>query len=903
MKFVFLLRFFTRPGEEIRVAGNIPELGSGMSEGGVAMHYLDDRFWRLEVDIPAERFQRAEPLRYRYIFHPAGRPPVTEWERDRCLAGPLFAGASSVVVTDTWNHAGDVENVFYTAPFRQVLLPVPADAMVPMPGSATHVFRVKAPCVGPDEALCLTGSGVGLGSWDRGRVLPMRPVGDWWEVAVDLGADVLPLTYKYGVMHAASKRLTRYEEGSNRILEGVGEATACHVLHDGFARLPNDGFRAAGIAIPVFSLRSTRGLGVGEFPDIRLLVDWAVKTGIRMIQLLPVNDTTSKGTWEDSYPYAAISAFALHPMYLDLERVAGADHRDLLGDIDAQRQALQELPVLDYERVMRIKLGILDALSLRCAAETLQTEGFRLFFEQNCHWLEPYAAFCYLRDRYGTPDTSRWKTHARYDEAAVRKLCDPRRSHYRQIARHYFTQYHLHLQLRDAHAYANANGVILKGDIPIGVSRHGVETWMEPQFFHLDRQAGAPPDDFAVKGQNWDFPTYDWDRMKQDGFAWWKRRFEQMSRYYDAFRIDHILGFFRIWSIPVDAVEGILGRFVPAIPVHATEFEAMGIPVDVQRFCRPWIDDAVLWEMFGPFHQQVRPYLRKRPDGRYELLESCDTQRKVIALLAADDNLADRERLQQSLFDLISNVILFEEPASGGTRFHFRFRMEDTASWRHLDAPVRERLRECYVDYFFRRQDANWRREAMEKLPALKRCTDMLICGEDLGLVPDCVPDVMRQLGILSMEVQRMPKDPAVEFFQPATAPYLSVVTPSSHDMSTLREWWTEDPQRTQRFFTHALGQYSRAPETCEPWVCTLILQQHLQSPAQWAVFQLQDLLSMDGTLRRDDPSEERINIPANPRHYWRYRMHLTLERLLQETGFQHSLRSMLEAAGRDTNR
>lgn len=899
MRFVFFLRFFTRPGEEISISGDVPELGLGLPAGSVAMTYMDDRFWKLDVEIPVDRFTQSRPIRYRYIFHPVGDTPVPEWERERLLECPEPGTCESVHLIDTWNHAGDIENVFYTAPFRKVLLPPIATVeKASLPG-ATHCFRVKAPLIAQGEELCLTGSSMAMGAWDKSRCLPMYRNGDWWELEMDLRAERLPQTYKYGVMDSTSRMLVRYEEGANRILERNGCEGTLHVLHDGFVRLPATEFRATGIAVPVFSLRSKNGFGVGQFTDIRLLVDWANRVGIRMIQLLPVNDTISKGTWEDSYPYAAISAFALHPIYLDLEKVAGSANMDLLAPMEEHRDALQSLPELDYERVMRIKLGILERLSQRCGEETLASECFRRFFDQNRHWLVPYAAFCYLRDRFGTPDTSRWKTHARYGEEEVKRLCDPRKPQYRQISCHYFTQYHLHLQLQRAHEYANAHGVILKGDIPIGVSRNGVETWMEPECFHLDRQAGAPPDDFAVKGQNWDFPTYDWNRMKADGFAWWKRRFEQMSRYFDAFRIDHILGFFRIWSIPYDAVEGILGRFVPAIPVHLDEFAARGIPFDAGRFCRPWIDDAILWELFGPFQQELRPYLRRLPEGGYELLETCDTQRKVVEMLASKDAHPEGDRLRQALFDLISNVILFEEPGSYGTRFHFRFRMEDTASFRHLERPVQEALRELYVDYFFRRQDGVWRREAMEKLPALKRCTDMLICGEDLGLVPGCVPDVMRQLGILSMEVQRMPKDPRREFFHPADAPYLSVVTPSSHDMSTVREWWTEDGHRTQRFFTHELGRYSAAPSECEPWVCEEILLQHLRSPAQWAVFQLQDLLSIDGDLRRPDPFEERINVPANPHHYWRYRMHMTLEELSARDAFNARLRMLVEGAGR----
>jgi 4-alpha-glucanotransferase len=248
---------------------------------------------------------------------------------------------------------------------------------------------------------------------------------------------------------------------------------------------------------------------------------------------------------------------------------------------------------------------------------------------------------------------------------------------------------------------------------------------------------------------------------------------------------------------------------------------------------------------------------------------------------------------------LCANIILVEEEGSKGQEFHFRFNMQHTLSYQFLDEENKRKLYDLYVDYFFRRQDDFWKKEALHKLPALKRSTNMLICGEDLGLVPGCVPDVMKQLGILSLEIQRMPKTLGREFFHPSDAPYLSVVTPSTHDTSTIRGWWEEDHSRTQRFFNQVLGQWGDAPQHCEAWVNKSMLVQHLQSPAMWCVFQLQDILGMSDSLRRENPKEEQINVPADAHHYWNYRMHLTLEDLLKEKPFNQELKQMVEEAGR----
>ncbi|HEX2536593.1 MAG TPA: 4-alpha-glucanotransferase, partial [Chitinophagaceae bacterium] len=529
----------------------------------------------------------------------------------------------------------------------------------------------------------------------------------------------------------------------------------------------------------------------------------------------------------------------------------------------------------------------------------LKEKAFESFFAENEHWLSAYAAFSVLRDRNGTANFSQWKTHSVYREDEVRRLTSPKSKGFKEIAFHYFVQYHLHLQLEEAADYAHKKGIALKGDIPIGVYRYGCDAWMAPQLYRMDMQAGAPPDHFAVKGQNWGFPIYNWKRMQEDGFDWWKKRFQQMSHYFDAFRIDHILGFFRIWAVPVESVEGVMGVFVPALPVPLQEFRDRGIAFDYDRFCTPFINDAVLQAEFGEHAGGVRErFLEENSRGGYRLLPDWNTQQKVAAYFEGEEG-TESAALKQGLFNLISNVILFEDKEAAEQAFHFRISVEDTLSFRHLDHHTQGQLKELYIHYYYYRQDGFWKKEALRKLPALKDATHMLICGEDLGMVPHCVPDVMRDLGILSLEIQRMPKNPHTEFFHPKDAPYLSVVTPSTHDMSTVRGWWEEDRGRTQRFFNHILGEGGEAPAACAPWINRAVVLQHLYSPSMWSIFQLQDLLGMSETLRREDPRAERINDPANPQYYWNYRMHLTLEQLIREKEFNRELADYVGHSGR----
>lgn len=891
MKVDFYLRFRTKFGQKLSIIGNFSNAGE---EEILPMQFFSDDFWHISIEVDAKQIPA---LHYRYIFTNEYAEVTTEAERHRNIILQKVPQAH-VVVMDTWNDAGFIENAFYTAPFKEVLLPKVKALKTKKAPSHTHIFKVKAPLLQQAEVVCLLGSTPELSDWNSAAPIKMEKMGDWWMAQIDLSNVEVPVAYKYGVYNTKDETFVAFEGGDNRTLQAA--KGILHVLHDGFVQLPANVWRGAGVAIPVFSLRSANSFGVGEFADIKLLVDWAASVGMKLIQLLPVNDTTATFTWQDSYPYAAISAFALHPIYINLAKVAGKKNAKLVSVLGKKQKSLNALPELDYEKVMQFKMSALRELCEAGEGEFVKDEDFQKFYESNNHWLLPYAAFCFLRDKYGTADFSQWKTHSVFNQQEAERLASPKNKSYKQILFYYFIQYHLHLQLKEATDYAHKRGIVMKGDIPIGIYRYGADAWTAPELYNMDQQAGAPPDDFAVKGQNWGFPTYNWQRMQQNNFEWWRRRFEQMSHYFDTFRIDHILGFFRIWSIPTDAVEGIMGVFDPALPVHITEFGERGIWFDYDRYCKPYITDDVVAQLFGEHADFVKAnFLLHNNRGGYDLQEAFDTQKKVEAYFSPQGENDETKKLKQGLFDLISNVILFEHKASEGREFHFRISIESTTSFQHLDEGTKGKIKDLYINYFYQRQDAFWKAEAMRKLPALKEATNMLICGEDLGMVPHSVPEVMKSLGILSLEIQRMPKGINVEFFHPQNAPYLSVITPSTHDMSTIRGWWEEDRTRTEKFFYTILQGTGYAPQTCEAWINRAIILQHLYAPAMWSIFQIQDILGMSETLRSNNVADERINNPANPKHYWRYRMHLPLEQLQKETEFNKELSDYILNSGR----
>jgi len=903
MRIQFYLRFKTSFGQSLWISDN-GELGTDLIKGAIPMTYLNEEFWSATIKINKEE---ASSFHYKYILRHEDGEIIPEFGKDRLIEVPGH-GVKEVQLIDTWNHAGEYENAFYSTPFADILLKRPASKSAARPkDKSTHIFKVKAPLLKRNECVCIGGSAKKMGEWqmikpillNKEKNLPTGQAG-WWTCKLDLSDEVFPLAYKYGVYHKKEKRFTHFEDGDNRIVFAEPEKKKLTILHDGFIHLPNNTWKGAGVAIPVFSLRSKKSFGVGEFNDLKLLADWAKTTGLRLIQILPVNDTIANHSWSDSYPYAAISAFALHPLYINLEKAAGKSNAAMIKTFSEKQQELNNLPYVDYVEVVKIKLAVLNEIFSNAPGDFFDDEDYKDFFSANKYWLTPYAAFCYLRDKYQTSDFSNWEKFSVYNKKAIEKLSAKNSTAWREISFHYFVQFHLHKQLKEAVDYCHKKGIVFKGDIPIGVYRYGCDAWVDPELYSLDFQAGAPPDDFAVKGQNWGFPTYNWKKMQEDHFEWWRKRFEQMSNYFDAFRIDHILGFFRIWSIPIDAVEGIMGHFVPAIPVHVNEFGERSIWFDHSRFCKPFINDAVLDEMLGSYSEKIKAdFLVRKEYGLYDLKPEYDTQRKVEAFIASLEEDHDNEKLKSGLFNLLSNVILFEEEGTEAKQFHFRIGADKTISFRYLDNEQKRRLYDLYENYFFKRQDDFWMKEAMHKLPYLKRATNMLICGEDLGMVPHCVPDVMEQLGILSLEIQRMPKKAGSEFFHPAEAPYLSVITPSTHDMSTIRGWWEEDRARITSFYHHVLGHYGGPPVHCEPWVNRAIIIQHLYSPAMWSIFQLQDILGMSEKLRRENPQEERINVPADPNNEWKYRMHLLLEDLISENDFNEELGDYIKSSGR----
>ena len=781
------------------------------------MRYTGDGMW--ETSLSGYEIRKGQ--QYSYEVNRDGKTVRTEW---RAHSLRLPDGIREAVVRDRWM-ARPSNSTFWSSAFKDVIFGrEPAD---PKEAKGNVILRTTAPEIRPGEALAVTGSGRALGNWKKVNILDDSRF-PYWEIGLDAAE---PFEYKYVIVDRKTKGFILWEEGQNHYSGEIPPKGTALVVEDIVPKFRTLPWRGAGTAIPVFSLRTADSFGVGEFHDLKKMVDWAVATGQNVIQLLPVNDTTMSHTWQDSYPYNAVSSFALHPQFIYLPdagvRVDKA-YREM-------RDSLNALPRVDYEKVGTAKYNLLRKVYTEKGKELTEAPEYKEFVNANSFWLIPYAVFCCLRDKKGTVDFSQWGEYARYSR---KKAEDYALAHEEEVGFWCWIQYCLDVQLKEAVAYAHSHKVAIKGDLPIGVSRNSADAWTSPQLFNLNMQAGAPPDAFSADGQNWGFPTYNWDKMEETGFAWWKERLRKMNEYFDAYRIDHILGFFRIWEIPVPHKSGLMGHFSPALPYSGEELRGMGFDLSGGMYITPSPEDE-------------------------------------------------------------TDVLFIEDPRKKGY-YHPRIGAQHTQTYERLEAWQKDRFNELYNDFFYHRHNDFWRESAMRKLPALMRSTGMLSCGEDLGMIPDCVASVMDELNILSLEIQRMPKDPKEDFADPSRYPYFCVCATGTHDTSPLRAWWEEDRELTQKFYNQQMFCGGDAPYFCEPWAAEIIVRQHLRSPAMLCILPLQDYLAIDGEVRyAGDPADERINIPAIPRHYWRYRMHKTLEELIADERLCTHIRSLIRDSAR----
>ena len=888
----FYLKYDTEFGQDLRL--NI--IGGASSETtSYGMTTGDGRTWLCDIEME----KIPERIDYFYSLDNSGREERHEWQT---ITHRLELNATKAKEYTVYNSWTDIpyDSYLYSSAFTDCVNRRHHESLPKSEYDKTLRLIVRAPQLRKGDHLYIAGESSCLGNWHTDRALKMYEHNyNEWVADLDIEAfkeKVAELKF----IATTDNGDVLWETGFNRKIEipELKKGEACvYDMDQAFFEICDT--KLAGTLVPVFSLRTKGSFGVGDFGDLKMMIDWVAETKQKVLQVLPINDTTSTHTWTDSYPYSCISIFALHPQYADLRQLPQIADKKKATEFEALRKELNELKQIDYERVNDAKTDYLRIIFQQEGEQVMKTLDFKQFLKDNEHWLVPYAQYCHLRDTFGNVDFSTWKGHETWHEQDRGALLNPRSKEFNNVAFYYYVQFVLNNQMRGAHEYAMARGVILKGDIPIGVNRNGCDVWHEPQYFNLNSQAGAPPDSFSVNGQNWGFPTYNWQRMIEDGCQWWIRRFQNMSKFFDAYRIDHVLGFFRIWAIPTSCVHGLLGQFAPSLAMTRDEIEGYGLHFQEQLFTTPFIARWVVDRVFGIHAEEViGKYLHHEHDDIFSLKPEYDTERKIEAAFKGNET-ADDIWVRDGLYALAADV-LFVRDDNDSNKFHPRITAQLNFMYEALMDSDKEKFNRIYNDYYYRRNNNFWYNEAMKKLPVLVQATRMLVCAEDLGMVPDCVAWVMNELRILSLELQQMPKDPSVKFGELWKNPYRSVCTLSTHDMPTLRQWWDEDYDRTQEYYNSQLYRSGAAPHPLPGWLAREIITNQLTCPSMLCILSLQDWFAIDEKLRLEDANAERINIPANPRHYWRYRMHLNIEDLIANKEYNDNIKELILHTGRE---
>lgn len=830
-------------------------------------------------------------LEYTYLHIDDTSSVMREWGHPRSLK--FERKEKYYYIHDFWKSRENIHHAFLTSAFTEAIFSrktTKSNKKISQV-SNSHVLEMFIDVTLPAHLnLGVIGNTESLGKWLK-PIAMMSTNYPTWKISLPVDSFDISIQYKYVILDKKMNVLD-WEAGDNRQFKPIlpdDEGYTC-IIHDQDYRFSKP-WKGAGMAIPIFSLRSENGFGIGEFSDLIPLAGWAESVSLKIIQVLPVNDTIANKTWQDSYPYAAISVFALHPMYVNIEKIGTFKDKTTARQYQEDKIRLNKLDQVDFEQVMEKKWFYLKVMYDEVKKDMTNNASYKVFKNENQGWLFPYAYFCVLRDEYGTCRYEEWPEYMDFNARELDKKYKTDLIFRDKTDFYIFIQFHAHQQLTNARDFARSKGIALKGDLPIGIYRHSCDAWVAPQLYNMDEQAGAPPDDFSELGQNWGFPTYNWQEMSKDGFSWWKERMKKLNEYFDVLRIDHILGFFRIWQIPGNQISGTMGLFNPRLPFSKDEIIRSGLTGPIERYTKPFLTEELLEHHLSDIKGCIETFFDKKDTGMYDFKSSFPDQKAIRDFISLHPAFMEKEAI---LLKLFTEVIFIREELNGQHYYNPRITVHTTYSFTCLQEEQKRIVQQLYNHYYFSRHDEFWKKQALWKLPALLDASNMLICGEDLGMIPNSVPDVMRFMNIMSLEIQRMPKGSG-RFGHVNQYPYFSVSSPSSHDMPTIRGWWEKDHEMAKEFYYQYIHGQGYTPMKCEPGIVQFIIEDHLAGPSMLAIFPLQDLVGMDADIRRIDADAEQINEPSNPKHYWRFRFHIPVEALTTRTSFNLKLRALVE--------
>ncbi|MDR1108997.1 MAG: 4-alpha-glucanotransferase [Spirochaetaceae bacterium] len=640
--------------------------------------------------------------------------------------------------------------------------------------------------------------------------------------------------------------------------------------------------RLIGTVVPVGALRGERSLGVGEFPDLVEFAQWAVKMGLGLIQLLPVNDTGY-----ESSPYSALTAFALHPLYLrigDLPEAAGC-----AGELAAIGRRFEGKERFPYYEILRAKMELLRKIYAAHAAEIgarADSGGSLGQWIGKNPWVKEYAVFRRLKEKNSEKSWKEWDSHRTVTAKDIEALWE--KAEFR--GEHLFwawLQEALDTQFSQAAAALAEAGICLEGDLPILMNEDSCDVWAHGEYFRQDLSAGAPPDMYSPGGQNWGFPIYDWEAQAKDNYAWWRQRLKTAEKYYRAYRIDHVLGFFRIWAAPREDHSSVLGRFIPAVPIGARDLAGLGFDDSrIRWLSRPHIPTGEVWDALQAGSRENPEAVA--PEAERVFSQALDRIREEELWLFKDGIRGEKDIEALGLHPAARDYLVgawhnrtFLEYEKG--RFAPLWFYRNSRAYASLSEEERRGLEEL-LEKKRAESELIWEKQGEKLLKVLAASSSMLPCAEDLGAVPDCVPRTLAKLKILGLRVIRWFRDWNTEgqpYIPLEEYPELSVCTPAVHDSSTLREWW--DREVDQEHFCCFIGIPS-LPRIYNPGTAKIILHKAAAAASRFRVFQIQDLLHLSLKWYAPDPGSERINVPGTANDFnWTYRLPASIATLSRD--------------------
>ncbi|AEE17647.1 4-alpha-glucanotransferase [Treponema brennaborense] len=661
-----------------------------------------------------------------------------------------------------------------------------------------------------------------------------------------------------------------------------------------------------GTAVPLGALKTARSCGSGEYPDLIPFTDFCKKAGLGIVQLLPVNDT---GT--ESSPYSALSAFALHPLYVSIDSVPEyAEVPAAEKQLTALHQKHDGNGRFRYRELRNDKTALLRMIFdarrdvITASAETPDAE-LNGWIKAN-EWVKEYAVFMELKRTYREASWKEWpQKYRRLSSAQIAKRWnDPALK-----SAHVFyawLQMRTAQQFKKAADYAADNGVILKGDIPIMMNEDSADAWAHPEFFDDTLRAGSPPDGPNPVGQNWGFPIYRWDNLAKSGYSWWKQRLVSAAQYYKAYRIDHVLGFFRIWATSERETTAALGHTQPSAPITQAELAAAGFDDDrIRWLSQPHVPTRSIKAVNGGDYLGTHGLLHKLMDrigteelwrfkpeiaGDKDIWETPDVPDPVKAKLA--EHWRDRTLTQI-------------RPGTYSPLWTYR----ETSAWKSLSQDEQHRLGTLIADKNAR-MERLWEAQARTLLGELTGVTDMIACAEDLGANPESLPRVLADLSIMRLCVVRWCRhweQPGQPFTRFEAYPALSVATSSVHDSSTLRLWWLTESDAHDffgNFPPDARGSNFTAernppapPGSYTPETARYLLTEIARANSRFCIHPIQDLLGLSRTYYAADPQKERVNIPGSVSEFnWTYRLPVPIETLAQDAALIGAVRQIADA-------